>query len=174
MALSAAQIAALNAVESEMARKGFALGTMLDAAIGADIVTAQAAADAAQADATQALSDASAAQADADAVQGGLLEPASGNTETSAANGGAIAVDTLETLITSAGVETRTLAAPGVKGQLKVITMTVDMGDVTLAGTNILGQEALTGTFDDVGDTLVLYGYSTTKWVILGGNVAFA
>lgn len=155
MALSAANIRLLDKIESQAARLGFKLGSLLQSAIGTDLATAQ---------------------TDISTLQGGKFSHAAPNTETSSANGGAISVALLQTLISSAGAETRTLAAPGAGnvGRLKVISMSVDGGDVTLAGTNILGQEALTGTFDDAGDTLVLYAATATKWVILGSNVTFA
>jgi hypothetical protein len=87
-------------------------------------------------------------------------------TETSTANAGALSVATFQSLISSAGAETRTFAAPGGNGILKVIVMTVDGGDVTMLGTNIWSAEAQTCTFDDVGDSLILLS-AGGKWVIL-------
>jgi hypothetical protein len=78
--------------------------------------------------------------------------------------------------ISSAGAESRTLAAPGAAnvGRMKVIEMTVDGGDVTLALTNVLGQEATTATFNDVADCLILYGLNATKWVLLKATATIA
>lgn len=62
-----------------------------------------------------------------------------------------------------------TLAAPPVTmlGQIKVIEMTTDNGDVTLALTNVVGQSSgTTCTFDAVGDQLVLIA-GTGKWIVL-------
>lgn len=154
-ALTAAQKKTLNNIGREMNRKGFALGTMLNTAVEADIVLAQ---------------------ADADLAQAGKLDPTGSNIETSTTNAGAISVSKLQTNISSAASQSRTLAAPGAGnvGQIKIITMTVDGGDVTLAGTNITGEAATTATFDDVGDYLILYALSATKWIILAKNVTFA
>ena len=63
-----------------------------------------------------------------------------------------------------------TLAAPGATmlGMVKVITMTVDNGDVTLALTNVQGGSAAsTATFSAVGQQLVLVGASA-KWTVVG------
>jgi len=92
-------------------------------------------------------------------------------TETSSTNAGAISVTIFQTLLSAAGAETRTLAAPGSNGLMKLITMTVHSGDITVAGTNIWGQTAATCTFAAVGDTLVLMS-AGGKWVILGQNGA--
>ena len=99
------------------------------------------------------------------------------NSETSTANAGALAVDKCTSLISSAGAESRTLAAPSALGvggvQLKIIRMSVKVGNVTLAGTNVLGQGAATATFAAVGDSLVLMN-NGSKWVEIGGNVVWA
>lgn len=62
-----------------------------------------------------------------------------------------------------------TLAAPAASmlGQVKVIEMTTDDGDVTLALTNVVGQSSGTGaTFNSVGDALVLIA-AFDKWIVL-------
>lgn len=96
---------------------------------------------------------------------------AGGCTETSTTNAGALSVTKLQSLISAAGAESRTLAAPGGNGLLKIIAMTVHGGDVTLVGTNIWGETAHTCTFAAVGDTIIMMS-AGGKWVILGKNGA--
>lgn len=105
---------------------------------------------------------------------GGNMDFTGDNLETSTTNAGALSVSIPLSRISSAGSESRTLAAPDAEGKIKVIHMTVDGGNVTLLGTNIWGQEAATGTFGDVGDHLVLLSVGA-KWSILNNNgVTFA
>lgn len=62
-----------------------------------------------------------------------------------------------------------TLAAPDATclGYIKVIEMTTDNGDVTLALTNVVGQSSgTTATFNDAGDQLVLVA-SVDKWIVI-------
>lgn len=62
-----------------------------------------------------------------------------------------------------------TLAAPDATciGLVKVIEMSVDDGDVTLALTNVVGQSSgTTATFNDVRDQLVVIG-GVDKWIVL-------
>lgn len=62
-----------------------------------------------------------------------------------------------------------TLAVPpaSMLGQIKVIEMTVDDGDVTLALTNVIGQSSgTTATFNTAGDQLVLIA-AAAKWIVL-------
>jgi hypothetical protein len=87
--------------------------------------------------------------------------------ETSTTNAGALSITKAVSRIVSAGAESRTLAAPSRVGQLKIINMITDGGDVTLACTNVWGNEAKTATFGDVGDNLVLISTDTTKWTLL-------
>ena len=71
---------------------------------------------------------------------------------------------------TTTGAGAITLAAPDASmlGVVKVIEMTVDNGDVTLALTNVQGgSAATTATFDAVGEQLVLVGGSA-KWTVIG------
>ena len=108
---------------------------------------------------------------------GTLIQTAEKNTrlfdvtdaETSTTDAGAISTTVLLTNISSAGAETRTLAAPPADGVVKMIKMTVDGGDVTVAATNI---DAGTGdlTFDDVNDSIILLSLGG-KWRKIGGNV---
>jgi hypothetical protein len=62
-----------------------------------------------------------------------------------------------------------TLAAPSATmyGQQKIIEMTTDDGDVTLALTNVVGQSSgTTATFNSVGDLIILVA-SSDKWVVV-------
>ncbi len=71
---------------------------------------------------------------------------------------------------TVSGAGAITLAAPNATmlGQVKVIEMTVDGGDVTLALTNVDGGTATTtATFANVGEALTLVG-GVSKWHVLG------
>lgn len=106
-------------------------------------------------------------------VANGVFTASGSNAETSSADGGAISVTKLITSISTAGAETRTLAAPGSAGRIKIIQMTVDGGDCTLTLTNVVGSGGTTATFDDVGDTLVLMS-AASKWVFLGGSATIA
>ncbi len=100
------------------------------------------------------------------------------NLETSTADASALSVTKLQSNIDStigAG-GTRTLAAPGSSGLHKIIVMTVDGGDCTLALTNVVGARAANGdavsttcTFAAVGECLVLLS-AGAKWVVVGGN----
>lgn len=114
-----------------------------------------------------------AAETKAVAAYNGSFGSGSANLETSSTNAGAISITKLITNISSAGAETRTLAAPGAAGILKIINMSVDGGDVTMAATNI-GAGTGSATFDDVGDCLILMSSSATKWQVLGGNAVIA
>lgn len=95
----------------------------------------------------------------------------SDQTETLSANG-AIAVNKRITQLATSGAGACTIATPAAVmiGLVKVIAMTVDNGDVTLANTNIAGYPSgTTATFGDVGDTMILVG-GTTKWIFCGHN----
>lgn len=83
---------------------------------------------------------------------------------------GAISTTTCYTAINStAGTFAATLAVPTKPALIKVIKMTVDNGDVTIALTNVVGGTAAsTATFDAVGETLVLVSDAASgKWVVL-------
>jgi hypothetical protein len=87
-------------------------------------------------------------------------------------SGVAASVTIRKTLIdnTTSGAGAITLAAPDATmiGVVKIIEMTVDNGDVTLALTNVQGgSAATTATFADVNDALVLIG-GTNKWHVIG------
>lgn len=82
---------------------------------------------------------------------------------------GAIAVDKKVSYLALVGAGAVTLAVPDgtMLGQVKVVEMTVDNGDVTLALTNVVGQSSgTTATFGDVGDKLVLVA-GLDKWVVI-------
>lgn len=68
----------------------------------------------------------------------------------------------------TAGAFTPTLA-DGVDGQLLVLTMIVDGGDVDLTPTNKVGFTSI--TFNDVGDNAMLM-FSGTKWMLLASRGA--
>lgn len=93
---------------------------------------------------------------------------------------GAISISTAYTSLVTTGADALTLAAPGVASlpRLKVIYMTTDGGDGTLASTNIVGQSSGTTsiTFNDAGDYLVLIAIpGLNKWsVVKEGGVTAA
>lgn len=88
---------------------------------------------------------------------------------------GALAVTNSIDYLALTGAGAVTLAAPDATmiGKIKVIEMTVDNGDVTLALTNVQGGSAATTcTWSAVGQALVLVG-GLTKWnVVSEGGVA--
>lgn len=133
MSLSAAEKLLLNKLESQLARKGVALGDLLDKQLGNPVVS---------------------------------VDPGDAGSLSSTAE--------LEE-IESAGVESRVLPAPpaGFVG-MKVIRFKTDGGNVTLAGTNVLTKEALTYTFANVGDTLIVKSNGGGKWVEVGTNLTAA
>ena len=92
---------------------------------------------------------------------------------------GAISIDKLYTSLVTTAADALTLAAPGATSipRLKIIHMTTDGGDGTLASTNIVGQSSGTTsiTFNDAGDYLVLVSIpGLNKWSVLkeGGVTA--
>lgn len=98
----------------------------------------------------------------------------SDQTETLEATG-AISVVKRITKLATAAPGACTLAAPNAAllGAVKVIEMTTDNGDVTLATTNIVGSGGTTITFDAVGDAVVLVG-GVAAWVYVGGSAGIA
>nr|BDD45127.1 hypothetical protein 15 [bacterium] len=83
---------------------------------------------------------------------------------------GAVSVNKRNTKLALAGSGAVTLAAPHASmiGQIKVIEMTADNGDVTLALTNVQGQSSgTTATFNDVGDSLLLVAANNSKWTVI-------
>ena len=103
---------------------------------------------------------------------------ASASTETRT-GAGAISISTAYTSPVTTAADALTLAAPGASSipRVKVIHMTTDGGDGTLASTNIVGQSSGTTsiTFNDAGDYLVLVSVpGLNKWSVLkeGGVTA--
>jgi len=82
---------------------------------------------------------------------------------------GACSVTVAESRLALSGAGAVTLAAPSKPGLVKVITMTADNGDVTMALTNVVGgSAATTATFDAVGETLILVSnMGAGKWSVL-------
>ena len=93
---------------------------------------------------------------------------------------GAISISTVYTSLVTTAADALTLAAPGATStpRFKVIHMTTDGGDGTLASTNIVGQSSGTTsiTFNDAGDYLVLVSVpGLNKWsVVKEGGVTAA
>ena len=148
MSLTAINQTKTNFIEREMGRKDFALGDILKSDLSDPL----------------------------DGIANGLLDAVlAANKEVAAIDAGAISIVKLLTEIDSSGAESRTLAAPGAGlVRFKVIRFTVDGGNVTLAGTNVLGDEAQTFTFAAVGDTIILMSNGGVKWVLIGGNLVAA
>lgn len=74
------------------------------------------------------------------------------------------------TTITTTGAATPTLA-DGVEGQQRMFVMVVDAGDATLTPTNL--GNGTTVTFNDVGDTALLY-FTGGNWYFMGGTATLA
>lgn len=68
------------------------------------------------------------------------------------------------------GAETATLAA-GTDGQIKVLAMSADGGNMVITVTNAGWKTSGTGTitFDDIGDAVTLL-YTNSKWYCIGNN----
>ena len=82
---------------------------------------------------------------------------------------GAVSGVLTETSLALVGAGAVTLAAPtaAMVGRIKIIEMTVDNGDVTLALTNVAGGSAATTcTWSAVGQALVLVA-GLTKWCVV-------
>ena len=80
---------------------------------------------------------------------------------------GAVNLTTAVTTVASTGAYAISLAAGSV-GQIKIITMITDGGDVTLTPANFAGSNT-TVTFNDVGDTITLI-YLNSSWCVIGNN----
>lgn len=89
------------------------------------------------------------------------------STETSTTNGGALSTNVLVSNIATAGAETRTLAAPTQDGQMKLINMSVNGGNATIALTNF--DTGTTATFSAVGHSLLAISVGG-KWRRFGGS----
>jgi len=96
-------------------------------------------------------------------------------TETLTADG-AISVTKRITKLEDTGTGAYTLAAPNAAllGMVKLIEMTVDNGDVTLALTNVDGAApGTTATFNDAGDHIALVA-GVSKWLYLNGTATLS
>ena len=73
-------------------------------------------------------------------------------------------------LFVTGGAETSTLAA-GAEGQIKVLALKTDGGNMVTTVTNAGWKGSGTGTitFDDIGDSVVLQ-YIGSKWYCIGNN----
>ena len=95
--------------------------------------------------------------------------------DTDIADGAAIPLTTHASLFATGGAETSTLAAGG-EGQIKVLAMHTDGGDMVTTVTNAGWKSSGTGTitFDTIGDSCVLQ-YLNSKWFCIANNgAAFA
>lgn len=96
------------------------------------------------------------------------LNDVSAYTETITA-AGAVSVTKVVSKLALVGAGAVTLAAPSATmyGQQKLIEMTTDNGDVTVALTEIEGQSSgTTATFNSVGDKLILVA-GLSKWTVI-------
>ena len=95
--------------------------------------------------------------------------------ETDVGNSSAISLNTTSSLFQTSGAETSTLAT-GTEGQIKVLAMHTDGGDMVVTVTNAGWKSSGTGTitFDTIGDACTLQ-YINSKWFAIGNNgAAFA
>jgi hypothetical protein len=83
---------------------------------------------------------------------------------------GAASLTLTSSYFTTAAAETSTLAA-GVEGQVKVLAMVGDSGDMVTTVTNAGWKASGTGTitFDTIGDAVTLM-YINSKWFCIGNN----
>tara|TARA_B100001123_G_scaffold401694_1_gene488686 strand:+ start:221 stop:718 length:498 start_codon:yes stop_codon:yes gene_type:complete len=91
------------------------------------------------------------------------------------ASGAAIPLTKHASLFVTAAAETSTLAA-GSEGQVKVLALKTDGGDMVTTVTNAGWKSSGTGTitFDTIGDSCTLQ-YIDSKWFCIGNNgAAFA
>ena len=86
------------------------------------------------------------------------------------ADAGAASLTLTSSYFTTAAGETSTLAA-GVEGQVKVLAMVGDGGDMVTTVTNAGWKASGTGTitFDTIGDAVTLM-YINSKWFCIGNN----
>jgi len=85
---------------------------------------------------------------------------------------GAASLAKTTSYFTTGGAETSTLAA-GVEGQVKVLAMLGDGGDMVTTVTNAGWKASGTGiiTFSDIGEAVTLM-YINSKWFCIGNNGA--
>jgi len=85
-------------------------------------------------------------------------------------DGVAIPLTNHATFIQTGGAETSTLGA-GTEGQIKVIVMETDAGDMVTTVTNAAWGGSGVITFDAIGDAVTLQ-YIDSKWYCIGNNGA--
>lgn len=144
MGLTASQIAQLNKIEAEMARKGFALGDLLNTEVTA----------------LEALTAYNSQASAADPGDAGAISITSKLTRLTSGGTG-------ET-------RTLAAPAAGYTGILIIEFETDGGGDVVVDGANVLGLSTEDYTFADAGDTVVLIANSGGQWVQIGGNLTAA
>lgn len=85
-------------------------------------------------------------------------------------NAAAVNLSVSDSYFSTAAAETATLAA-GVNGQVKVLAMYADSGDMVITVTNAGWKTSGTGTitFDTIGDACTLK-YINSKWFVIGNN----
>ena len=91
------------------------------------------------------------------------------------ADAGAASLTKTASYFSTAAAETSTLAA-GVEGQIKVLAMYADSGDMVTTVTNAGWKASGTGTitFANIGEACTLM-YINSKWFVIGNNgAAFA
>jgi len=88
------------------------------------------------------------------------------------ADAGAASLTKTASYFTTDAAETATLAA-GVEGQIKVLAMYGDNGDMVVTVTNAGWKASGTGTitFNDIGDAVTCM-YINSKWFVIGNNGA--
>lgn len=88
------------------------------------------------------------------------------------ADAGAASLTKTASYFTTVAAETATLAA-GVEGQIKVLAMYGDGGDMVVTVTNAGWKSSGTGTitFNDIGDAVTCM-YINSKWFVIGNNGA--
>ena len=88
------------------------------------------------------------------------------------ASAGAASLTKTTSYFSTAAAETATLAA-GTDGQVKVLAMAADTGDMVITVTNAGWKTSGTGTitFNDIGDAVTLM-YTNSKWYCIGNNGA--
>lgn len=86
------------------------------------------------------------------------------------ANAAAVKLSVSDSYFSTSAAETATLAA-GVNGQVKVLAMKADSGDMVITVTNAGWKTSGTGTitFNDIGDACTLK-YIDNKWFCIGNN----